>query len=123
MTKQIRHTVSEQHLIYIGDITVSFALLEIIIQDLIGSFIAEHQKIGQIITAELSFRNLIALVISLYIERHGKDDDYLILDILPEILNEQQKNNKVRNIVYAMSKKDKTIVNKGTNRYSKWKKV
>ena len=45
------------------------------------------------------------------------------LDILPEILDEQQKKNKMRNIVYAMSKKDKTIINKGTSRHSKWVKV
>ena len=29
----------------------------------------------------------------------------LILDILPEILDEQKKENKVRNLIYAMSKK------------------
>lgn len=72
----MKHPVPDQHLIHIGDITASFALLEMMIQTLIGSLIAEHQRIGQIITAELSFRNLRALVISLYRERHGDDDDY-----------------------------------------------
>ncbi len=52
-----------------------------------------------------------------------EDIEKLILDILPKILDNQQKKNKVRNIVYAMSKKDKTIINKGTNRYPKWYKV
>ena len=28
--------------------------------------------------------------------------------------------NKIRNLVYAMSKKDKTIENIGTNRFPKW---
>ncbi|MBI2259345.1 MAG: hypothetical protein HYU67_10665 [Flavobacteriia bacterium] len=45
------------------------------------------------------------------------------LDKLPEILDEQKSENKVRNLIYAMSKKDKTIVNKGTTRYPKWEKV
>lgn len=52
-----------------------------------------------------------------------QDIDKLILDKLPEILDEKQKKNKIRNIVYAMSKKDKTIINTGTPRYPKWKKV
>ena len=75
----MKHPVPEEHLKYIGDIMVSFALLESQIQTLIGSLIAEHQRVGQIITAELSFKNLLALAISLYLERHGEDDDYLKL--------------------------------------------
>jgi ATP-dependent DNA helicase RecG len=46
----------------------------------------------------------------------------LILDILPSVLDKQQKENKIRNIVYAMSKKDKTIINTGTNRSPVWKR-
>jgi len=38
--------------------------------------IAEDQRIGQIITAELSFKNLRALGISLYKERHGEDSGF-----------------------------------------------
>jgi ATP-dependent DNA helicase RecG len=59
-----------------------------------------------------------------YIDQYGtaskEDIDRLILDILPKILDENQKENKVRNLVYAMSKRDKTIVNQGTNRNPKW---
>lgn len=62
-----------------------------------------------------------------YLEKYkvaSKDEiEKLILDILPKILDEQQKKNKIRNIVYAMSKKDKTIINKGTSRHPKWQKV
>jgi ATP-dependent DNA helicase RecG len=47
----------------------------------------------------------------------------ILLDILPEILDEKRKLNKIRNLIYAMSKKDQTIVNKGTTRYPKWGKV
>lgn len=72
----LKHPVPENHLRAIGDITVSFALLESHIQNLIGSLIYEHQRIGQIITAELSFKNLRALLVSLYLERHGEDDDF-----------------------------------------------
>lgn len=51
-----------------------------------------------------------------------EDIDKLILDILPDVLDKQQKENKVKNLIYAMHKKDKTLVNKGTNRKPIWKK-
>ena len=70
----LQHPVPDNLLKSIGDITVSFAMLESQIQTLIASMLNEHQRIGQIVTAELSFRNLKALMISLYIEGHGKDD-------------------------------------------------
>jgi ATP-dependent DNA helicase RecG len=43
-----------------------------------------------------------------------------ILDKLPDILDEQQKENKVRNILYAMSARDKSIVFKGTSQKGNW---
>ncbi|MFZ4796577.1 MAG: RNA-binding domain-containing protein [Bacteroidia bacterium] len=59
-----------------------------------------------------------------YIDKYGTasktDIDHLILDILPLVLDEKQKQNKVRNLIYALSKKDKLIDNKGTIRYPKW---
>ena len=60
-----------------------------------------------------------------FIEKYGlaskKDIDDLILDILPSVLSIKQKKNKIKNIIYAMSKKDRSIINVGTNRYPKWK--
>lgn len=52
-----------------------------------------------------------------------EDIDKLILDILPTVLDIDKRKNKLRNIMYAMSKKDKTIKNIGTNRKPKWIKV
>jgi ATP-dependent DNA helicase RecG len=52
-----------------------------------------------------------------------EDIDKLLLDILPGVLDEDQRKNKIRNLIYAMSKKDKTIINQGTNRYPKWVQV
>ncbi len=49
-----------------------------------------------------------------------EDIDNLLLDILPGVLDENQKKNKIRNLIYAMSKKDNSIMNEGTNRYPKW---
>ncbi|HVU55281.1 MAG TPA: ATP-binding protein [Puia sp.] len=59
-----------------------------------------------------------------YIDEYGfaskEDIEHLILDLLPKILNDEQKENKVRNLIYAMSKRDQAIVNQGTNRNPKW---
>ncbi|HET6556974.1 MAG TPA: RNA-binding domain-containing protein [Prolixibacteraceae bacterium] len=47
--------------------------------------------------------------------------DILLLDKLPAVLNKQQQKNKVRNLIYALSKKEMSIVNQGTVRYPIWK--
>lgn len=69
------------------------------------------------------YKKMILECLEKYTHASKSDVDNLLLDILPSVLDESQRKNKVRNIVYAMSKKDKTIVNIGTNRTPKWKKV
>lgn len=104
----MKHPVPEEHLKCIGDIIVSFALLEFNIQTLIGSLINEHQSIGQIITAELSFKNLRALAISLYLERHGEDSDYHQLKSYMSRAREieETRNNIIHSIWAAGEDKD-----------------
>src|SRR5690606_34777349 len=62
-----------------------------------------------------------------YIEKFGHatkgDIDSLVYDTLPNILSDKQKHNKIHNILYAMSKKEMSIKNKGTNRTPKWIKA
>jgi len=59
-----------------------------------------------------------------FITQYGKasksEIDKLLLDILPSVLDDNQKSNKIRNIVYSMSRRDKTIENKGTTRFPQW---
>jgi hypothetical protein len=69
----LQHPVPEALLARIGDMTVSFALVESEVQSLVGSLIRDDERIIRPITAELSFRNLRAVVMSLYGERHGED--------------------------------------------------
>ena len=52
-----------------------------------------------------------------------EDINKLLLDILPGVLDENQRKHKICNLIYAMSKKDKTIINQGNNRYPKWVRV
>ncbi len=55
---------------------VSFAMLEMQIQSLLGALIRDHQRVGQIVSSQLSFAKLRATVITLYLDRHGEDDDF-----------------------------------------------
>ena len=69
------------------------------------------------------FKKLILEYLDKYKQASKEDIDNLLLDILPGVLDEKQRKNKIRNLVYALSKKDKTIENQGTNRYPKWVRV
>jgi len=71
---------------------------------------------------DVHYKDMILEYINKYGSASKEDIDELILDILPKILDEKQKENKIRNLIYAMSKRDKSIVNQGTNRHPKWVK-
>lgn len=107
----LRHPVPEQFLARIGDITVSFALLEMTIQMLAGSQLQESQRISQIITAELSFRNLRALAVSLYRERHGEDADFETLQALMKRAGQLEgKRNQITHSIWAVGDSPDTIM-------------
>jgi len=59
-----------------------------------------------------------------YIKKNGQitksEIDSLILDKLPAILDEKQRKNKIRNLIYSLSKREKCIENKGSIRYPIW---
>lgn len=69
------------------------------------------------------YKKLILEYLDKYKQASKEDIDKLLLDILPGVLDEKQRKNKLRNLVYAMSKKDKTVINQGTNRHPKWIRV
>jgi ATP-dependent DNA helicase RecG len=96
-------------------------------QYFVSSKIAEivNEKAGYIRNRgfkEIHYKNLVLEFLDKYGQASKDDVDKLILDILPEFLDKQQKANKVKNLLYSMSKRDKTIENKGTNRNPIWKK-
>ncbi|WLH23587.1 putative DNA binding domain-containing protein [Pseudomonas sp. FP215] len=59
-----------------------------------------------------------------YLAQYGsatrRDIDVLILDKLSNVLDEKQKQNKLRNLLHAMSKRDKTIVKRGSSQQGRW---
>ena len=106
----MRHPVPAKLLVHIGDITVSFALLASSIQSLIFSLIREHQTIGQIITAELAFKNLRALAISLYKERHGEDADFSALrDLMKRAAEAEETRNQITHSLWGAGHTADTI--------------
>lgn len=66
------------------------------------------------------FKKMIVDYLEKYGEASKKEIDELIFDLLPAVLDRKQRENKMRNILYSMSKRDKTIENTGTNRYPQW---
>lgn len=103
--REVQHPVPDEHLRNIGDITVSFAMLESSIQMLVGALIMEHQRIGQIITAELSFSSLRALAISLYIERHGEDEDFNTLrGLIKRASKIEERRNQITHSIWGAGK-------------------
>lgn len=75
----LKHPTPSKYLEKIGDITDSFALLEIQIQYFMWSLLGltpRMQHIGQIITSELSFKQLRIVLISLYKEKYGENNNY-----------------------------------------------
>ena len=59
-----------------------------------------------------------------YLKKYGSASraalEGLILDKLSEVLDKKQKLNKFRNLLYAMSKKDKTIEKSGSKQNGLW---
>jgi len=49
-----------------------------------------------------------------------EDIDKLLYDILPDVLSDDKKKNKIRNLLYAMSSKDETIRNNGSRTKPQW---
>ena len=105
-----KHPVPIKLLTQIGEMTVSFAMLESNIQALLGSLIQEHQRIGQILAAQLSFKMLRATVSSLYRERHGEDNDFKTLkNLLRNAGKIEQERNKIIHSIWGAGKTVDTI--------------
>lgn len=66
------------------------------------------------------YRKMILDYLKTYKKATKKEIDELLLDILPSVLSQKQKENKVRNIIYSLSKREEVIRNEGTTRYPSW---
>lgn len=68
------------------------------------------------------YKKMILEYLDKYQSASKQDIINLLLDVLPAVLDEQQKQNKIRNILYSMSKRDETIINKGSSRKPVWQR-
>lgn len=66
------------------------------------------------------YKDLILAFLKKYGSASRADLEGLVLDKLSEVLDKEQKRNKFRNLLYAMSRKDKTIVKTGGKRKGLW---
>jgi ATP-dependent DNA helicase RecG len=67
------------------------------------------------------FKDMILEFLKTFSQATKEEIDQLILDKLPSYLDEVQKKNKIKNIIYSLSKKEQLINNQGTTRYPIWK--
>ncbi len=105
------HPIPDEHLKEIGDMTVSFAALVFMLQLLAESLLSADQNVGRLVTAELSFKNIKALIKSLYLEQHGKDDDLNTLDsLLKRAGKVEELRNQITHSIWAIKGDMKTIV-------------
>jgi hypothetical protein len=107
----LEHTVPEKLLRHIGDITVSFAFLENVLQMVVHSLVGNSQRIGQIITAELAFKNLRALSISLFKESFGEGEKFNQFRTLIERAEKAETmRNRITHSLWAAGDSPDTII-------------
>lgn len=94
--------LGDEDLRAIGRITANFALLELMMSNCIWLLVSADARIGQIITAELSFRRLLVLFSSLY--RHKASTPQAIdeLDaLLSRVVQAEEKRNQVTHSIWG----------------------
>ena len=70
---RIQHPVSEAHLRALGRVAVAFSALEFRVGALLWMLISKDQRLGQVISAELSLNARMALISAIW--RHRVHDD------------------------------------------------
>jgi hypothetical protein len=97
----LEHPAPEEHLKHIGDITVSFSVLEETLKFFLWGFITGDYRIVEIITANLPFRNIRTLLIGLYKERYGEDTDFKTLhEYILQCERIEEKRNQITHSVW-----------------------
>jgi hypothetical protein len=86
--------VGEKHLIALGKITVNFQLVEHHLAKLIWALLASDLEVARTVTAELSFRTLVAVASSLYRLRVSKPASISAMeDVMRRACKAEEKRN------------------------------
>jgi len=66
------------------------------------------------------YKRMILAFIKKYGSARREEIDDLLFEKLSDTLSFRQKKNKIKNLLYTLSKKDQSIKNTGTGRYPVW---
>lgn len=108
---KLQAPVGPDHLRVIGSIAVNFALLESTVSFFVWELIGTEQKVGQIVTAEISFRTLLDIFGSIY--RHKVTDTNGLAEIdtlLARCGQAEEKRNAVMHSVWAVGHSPSTVM-------------
>ncbi len=90
MSKLVQFPVSDEQLTAIGRITVAFSFLENTIAFFVWELLGREQRVGQIVTAGLSFSPLVNLFGSLYRHRVSDAEKIAALETLLKKIEQAQ---------------------------------
>ncbi len=97
----------DQLFLAIGRISQYFNVLETYASVLVWTLIGAGQQVGEIITSELSFRNLLALLSSLYrLRKTDKKDINKLTELLKKAEGFERKRNQIIHSIWAVNMTD-----------------
>jgi len=102
--------LSDEHLRCIGKVSANFALLEEMVAFCIWSLIGNEQRLGQIITVELSFRQKVALFSSLYRYRvNSSEEPAELKQLLDRATQAEEKRNAIIHALWGTGGAKETV--------------
>lgn len=102
-------SISDEHCLAIGKISVAFAELESWLSSFIWSLISSEQHVGQMVTAEMSFSRKLDLLVSLFQYRckDAQERDHLQA-LVSRLSDLEQLRNKVQHSLWIRQTADPT---------------
>jgi hypothetical protein len=105
------HPVPRELLTPIGDMTVSFAALELHMQAVFIFLVDESARIGHILASQLSFTRLRVTILALHKERYGENSDYLRLkEFMTRAAKIEEERNNITHSFWGAGELPDTII-------------
>ena len=102
--------LNKEHFIAIGNITAYFTLLDYYLSICIWRLIGSEQKMGRIITTDLSFAQKVVLFRALYIYRNDSNEKLVKLrKLVIRLKQAEEKRNSITHSIWLASKNLRTI--------------
>jgi hypothetical protein len=102
--------LTDSYYLAIGKVTASFSLLERQIEFFCWASISKDQSLGHIVTAELSFRNLVALASALFRYRVGDEKQRQEFEtLLSRAVRVEEKRNTITHSLWTVSENPQAI--------------